>query len=62
MAILLDEISRFTSTNALWKTDAEAIVHMFGRHNISMVWDFCENVPIGDHGGTWLGRLDYLLA
>ncbi len=62
LGVLVDEIARFGSTNALWKVDAEAIVHMFGRQTITVSWDFCEGASLGDQGGTWSGRLEYLMA
>jgi putative DNA methylase len=62
LGVLVDELARFNSVNALWKADAEAIVHMFGRQTIAVSWDYCENAILGSHGGTWAGRLEYLLA
>jgi len=53
----IDEISRFTSVLNPWKTDAEAVVHIFGRQALPMLWDYNENNPLGGHGGTWKNRL-----
>ena len=61
LGLLVDEVVRFTSTLNRWKVDAEAIVDLFGRQALAMVWDYCENVPIGTHGGTWSFRLTKIL-
>jgi adenine-specific DNA methylase len=53
----IDELTRFTSTLNPWKVDAEAIVHVFGRQALPMLWDYDENNPLGTHGGTWTNRL-----
>jgi putative DNA methylase len=57
MGLMVDEIARFTTTLNPWKVDAEAIVHVFGRQALPIMWDYCENVPVGPHGGTWEHRL-----
>jgi putative DNA methylase len=57
MGLMVDEIARFTTTLNPWKVDAEAIVHVFGRQALPIMWDYCENVPVGSHGGTWEHRL-----
>jgi putative DNA methylase len=35
---------------------------MFGRHAISVVWDFAESAPLGDSTGGWSTALNWLLA
>jgi adenine-specific DNA methylase len=62
LAVAVDELSRFTAVLNPWKVDAEAIVHVFGRQALPMLWDYCENVPIGTHGGTWEHRLSEIIA
>jgi putative DNA methylase len=57
----VDELARFTSSLNPWKVDAEAIVHVFGRQALPMLWDYNENNPTGDHGGTWLNRTSEML-
>lgn len=57
----VDEISRFTSRLNPYKVDAEAIVHVFGRQALPMLWDYVENNPLGDHGGTWQTRTSDML-
>jgi len=54
--IFIDEIARFTTNLNVWKVDAEAVVHIFGRQAIGMGWDYFENNPNGSHGGTFIKR------
>ncbi len=61
LAIAVDELGRFTAVLNPWKVDAEAIVHIFGRQALPMLWDYCENVPVGTHGGTWEHRLSEIV-
>ncbi|MBA7523167.1 hypothetical protein ES705_15290 [subsurface metagenome] len=58
----IDELARFTSVLNPWKVDAEAIVHIFGRQALPMLWDYNENNPSGDHGGTWKNRIKEMIA
>jgi len=58
----VDELARFTSVLNPWKVDAEAIVHVFGRQALPMLWDYNENNPLGMHGGTWTNRTSEMLA
>jgi adenine-specific DNA methylase len=62
LGIGVDEIARFTTTLNPWKADAEAINHMWGRQGLPMVWDYCENNVIGEHGGTWQYRLQQFMG
>jgi len=62
LALTVDELARFTAMLNPWKVDAEAIVHVFGRQALPMLWDYCENVPVGTHGGTWEHRLSEIVA
>ena len=61
LGLAVDELSRFTSVLNTFKVDAEAIVHVFGRSAIPMLWDYCENNPLGDHGGTWQKRTEDMM-
>jgi len=58
----VDELTRFTSVLNPWKVDAEAIVHIFGRQALPMLWDYNENNPLGSHGGTWEKRLSDMIT
>jgi len=62
LALGIDELARFTSVLNPWKVDAEAIVHIFGRQALPMVWDYNENNPLGDHGGTWKNRIKEMMV
>lgn len=61
LGVAVDEVCRFTTTLNAWKPDAQAINHMWGRQALPMIWDYCENCVIGDHGGTWAYRLEQFL-
>jgi len=61
LGIGVDEIARFTTTLNAWKNDAEAINHMWTRQALPMVWDYCENCVVGEHGGTWSYRLSQFM-
>src|SRR5215472_1365630 len=54
----LDQSLSFTTSLNRWKVDAEAIVDIWGRQALPMVWDYCENNVLGDHGGTFKYRLN----
>jgi len=62
LALGVDEIARFTTVLNPWKVDAEAIVHIWGRQALPMLWDYNENNPLGDHGGTWMNRVKEMMA
>jgi len=62
LALGIDELARFTSVLNPWKVDAEAIVHIFGRQALPMLWDYNENNPLGDHGGTWKNRIKEMMV
>ncbi len=57
----LDELARFNTSINPWSAFAEAVVHIFGRQSISMMWDYIENNPIGSHGGTWEKRISDIM-
>lgn len=61
LALGVDELARFTSVLNPWKVDAEAIVHVFGRQALPMLWDYNENNPLGQHGGTWVNRMKEMM-
>lgn len=61
LALGIDEVARFNTTLNVWKNDAEAVVHIFGRQAISMAWDYFENNSLSDHGGTFTYRLNQMM-
>lgn len=61
LSLAIDEIARFTSKLNSWKNDAEAINHVFTRQALPMLWDYNENNPTGEHGGTWSYRLSEMM-
>jgi len=62
LALTVDELARFGSVLNRWKVDAEAVVHVFARPALAMLWDYFENVPVGSHGGTWEHRLSEVMT
>ncbi len=62
LALMLNELARFTAVLNPWKVDAEAVVHVFGRQALPMLWDYFENAPVGSHGGTWDHRLSEIIS
>lgn len=61
LSLAIDEIARFTSKLNSWKNDAESINHVFTRQALPMLWDYNENNPTGEHGGTWIYRLSEMM-
>jgi putative DNA methylase len=61
LGLCVDQVLPFSTSLNRWKSDAEAVVDLWGRQAVPMVWDYCENNPIGEHGGTWEFRLERLL-
>jgi putative DNA methylase len=57
-AMSLDKLAQLNCSLSRWKLDAEAVVDLFGRQAIPMVWDFAENVPISGLGGSWQSQME----
>jgi len=53
LAICLDKVVMQCNSHCRWKATGESVVDMFGRHAISMVWDFAESMPLGNGTGGW---------
>jgi adenine-specific DNA methylase len=53
LAFALDKMAMQNNAHCRWKATGESVVDMFGRHAISMVWDFSESVPFGGGTGSW---------
>lgn len=53
LALGFDRLASFCSTNVRWKLDAEAVVDMFARFALPIMWDFAEALPVGDHAGAY---------
>ncbi|MBZ5523274.1 MAG: DUF1156 domain-containing protein [Acidobacteriia bacterium] len=53
LAFALDKMAMQNNAHCRWKASGESVVDMFGRHAISMVWDFTEAVPFGGGTGSW---------
>jgi len=62
LALVLNKVAMQCSAHCRWKASGESMVDMFGRHAISMVWDFGESVPIGDSTGSWMRAVNSLAA
>lgn len=47
-ALALDRLVMLSSAHCRWKASGEALIDMFGRHAIGMVWDFAEAAVVTD--------------
>jgi adenine-specific DNA methylase len=52
-ALSFDRLTSFASANVRWKLDAEAVVDVFARFALPVLWDFAEAIPIGDNAGAY---------
>jgi len=54
LALALNKVAMQCTAHCRWKASGESLVDMFGRHAISMVWDFAESVPLTGSAGGWM--------
>jgi putative DNA methylase len=62
LAMALDKVSMQCSAHCRWKATGESLMDMFGRHALSMVWDFAESNPLGTSTGGWETATESLAA
>jgi adenine-specific DNA methylase len=48
-----DRLLSFSCSNVRWKMDAEAVVDVFARFALPMLWDFAEAIPVGEYAGAY---------
>jgi len=63
LACIVDKQADFNSAHCVLKADGgRGIVHTFGRHALSMVWDFAEANPFNQQIACWSGSLEEVVG
>jgi adenine-specific DNA methylase len=60
LALALDKVAIQCNSHCRWKATGESLVDMFGRHAISMVWDYAESIYLGSSTGGWSPAIEWL--
>lgn len=62
MACAISRCADFGSTLCMWSPAPknEVVMHVFGRHTLSMTWDFAEANPFSDSTGNWLAATEWV--
>ena len=60
LALALDKVAIQCNSHCRWKATGESLVDMFGRHAISMVWDYAESISLGFSTGGWSPAVEWL--
>ncbi len=58
LALALDRCADNNNTLCRWRAPNPALINLFARQAIPMVWDFCEGNTLGDAIGSWLVCLE----
>jgi len=53
LALALDKVAMKCNAHCRWISTGESLADLFGRHALSMVWDFAESLPTGESMGSW---------
>jgi putative DNA methylase len=53
LALTLDRLADNCNALCRWRAPNPALINLFARQAIPMVWDFCEGNPLGDSIGSW---------
>jgi len=53
LALALDRLADNCNSMCRWRAPNPALINLFGRQAIPMVWDFCEGNPVGEAIGSW---------
>jgi putative DNA methylase len=61
LSILSSKLSDYENTGCQWAVLTEAVVHLFGRQAIPMVWDFAELNPFGEAGSNSKSILEAII-
>jgi len=62
LACLLDRLADFSSTVCVWNSlEGERTAHTFGRHAISMTWDFAEADPFNPANAGWPTAMERII-
>lgn len=54
LAFAISKTSEYSSSLTVWYSKEDRPKGLFARHAIPMVWDFAEQNPLGDIGGTFI--------
>ena len=54
LAMTLDKIADANNSLCRWEPVAQCSRALFSRQSIPMLWDFGENVPMGESSGSWV--------
>ena len=60
LALAFDKMTIQCNAHCRWKASGESLVDMFGRHALSMVWDFAEATPLGKSTGGWDAAIQWI--
>ena len=62
LACFLDRMADFSSTGCVWNClEGERTAHTFGRHALSMTWDFAESDPFNPANAGWATAVERIL-
>jgi adenine-specific DNA methylase len=61
IALVVSRCSDFNASLNIWAIDGEFVAHVFGRQALSMVWDFCEVMPLTTESGGFDGALNWVI-
>jgi len=53
LALALDRLADNCNALCRWRAPNPALINLFARQAIPMVWDFCEGNPVGESIGSW---------
>jgi adenine-specific DNA methylase len=62
LALAVDRLADYDSSQCMWHSTKELIAHTFGRQALQMVWDYVEVNPFSDATGNWAGAFEYLVG
>lgn len=61
LAICVDRLADYNSTQCLWHNSKEIISHTYGRQAIPMIWTYIETNPFSGSSGSWeIGWKNYI--
>ncbi len=61
LGLCVGKLAQSNSSQARWNvrsSGSSKAEPAFGRHTLSMVWDFAETNPFGESVGSWLGQIE----
>lgn len=61
LALLVDKLAMYHSSNCIWHSGRDIPVHVFGRQALSAVWDYAEANPFSGSAGCFDNMLDWII-